>query len=111
MPAGRDHQWPADKVERRPITGLIPYANNARTHSETQVAKIAASMREWGWTNPILVDEQGTMDMNCAAMELAPEYADVAVKRWQDFTGQQATLEGDGRTFAEIAAGRQQEAA
>ncbi len=42
------------------------------------------------------------MGMNCAAMELAPEYADVAVKRWQDFTGQTATLEGDGRTFAEL---------
>jgi DNA modification methylase len=54
-------QWPADNVERRPISGLIPYANNARTHSETQVAQIAASMREWGWTNPILVDEQGTI--------------------------------------------------
>lgn len=46
------------------------------------------------------------MGMNCAAMELAPEYTDVAVKRWQDFTGQQATLEGDGRTFAEMEAER-----
>jgi DNA modification methylase len=53
--------WPADHVERRPISGLIPYANNARTHSDTQVAQIAASMREWGWTNPVLVDEQGTI--------------------------------------------------
>jgi len=41
------------------------------------------------------------MGMNCAAMELAPEYTDVAVKRWQDFTGQQATLESDGSTFAD----------
>jgi len=46
------------------------------------------------------------MGMNCAAMELAPEYTDVAVKRWQDFTGQQATLEGDGRTFDELKAER-----
>lgn len=53
--------WPADRVERRPIEALIPYANNARTHSDEQVAQIAASMREWGWTNPILVDEQGTI--------------------------------------------------
>ena len=51
--------WPADKVERRPIDGLIPYARNARTHSDDQVAQIAASMREWGWTNPVLVDEDG----------------------------------------------------
>jgi DNA modification methylase len=51
--------WPADKVERRPIGELIPYTNNARTHSETQIAQIAASMKEWGWTNPVLVDETG----------------------------------------------------
>lgn len=52
-------QWPADRVERRPIGELIPYANNARTHSDEQVAQIAASMNEWGWTNPVLVDEAG----------------------------------------------------
>src|SRR5215204_6588295 len=52
-------KWPADKVERRAISGLIPYARNARTHSDAQVAQIAASMREWGWTNPVLVDEAG----------------------------------------------------
>ncbi|MFO0271532.1 MAG: ParB/Srx family N-terminal domain-containing protein [Gemmatimonadota bacterium] len=49
--------WPADNVERRPVDRLIPYARNARTHSDEQVAQIAASMREWGWTVPILVDE------------------------------------------------------
>jgi ParB-like chromosome segregation protein Spo0J len=52
-------EWPADKVERRPIDALIPYARNARTHSEEQVAQIAASIREWGWTVPVLVDEAG----------------------------------------------------
>ena len=36
------------------------------------------------------------------AIELNPAYVDVAIKRWQDFTGQQATLDGDGRTFSEI---------
>lgn len=51
--------WPADRVERWPLDKLIPYARNARTHSDEQVAQIAASMREWGWTNPILVDEEG----------------------------------------------------
>jgi hypothetical protein len=35
---------------------LIPYARNARTHSDAQVAQIAASIREFGWTNPVLVD-------------------------------------------------------
>jgi DNA modification methylase len=52
-------KWPADKVARRPIGKLIPYAANARLHSEAQVAQIAASMKEWGWTNPVLVDEAG----------------------------------------------------
>src|SRR5918995_564947 len=51
--------WPADKVERWPIERLIPFANNARTHSPAQVDQIAASIREWGWTNPILVGEDG----------------------------------------------------
>jgi DNA modification methylase len=38
----------------------------------------------------------------CFAIELAPEYVDVAVKRWQAFTGKDATLDGDGRTFNEV---------
>lgn len=42
----------------------------------------------------------------CLGMELAPEYVDVIVKRWQDFTSKEATLEGDGRTFAEVSAAR-----
>lgn len=53
--------WPADKIERWPIDRLIPYARNARTHSEAQVAQIAASIREWGWTIPVLVAEDGTI--------------------------------------------------
>ena len=39
-----------------PVDSLIPYARNARTHSEEQIAQIAASIREFGWTNPILTD-------------------------------------------------------
>ena len=38
----------------------------------------------------------------CRMMELSEHYVDVIIRRWQDFTGQDATLEGDGRTFAEI---------
>ena len=44
------------KLEWRQIADLIPYARNARTHSDEQVAQIAASIKEFGWTNPILVD-------------------------------------------------------
>jgi ParB-like chromosome segregation protein Spo0J len=54
-------EWPADKVERRPVEVLVPYARNARTHSDEQVAQIAASIREWGWTVPVLVDEGGSI--------------------------------------------------
>lgn len=43
-------------IEYRPIEALIPYANNARTHSEQQIDLIAASIKEFGWTNPVLVD-------------------------------------------------------
>lgn len=47
------------KIEYVPIEGLIPYARNSRTHSDEQVAQIAASIREFGFTNPVLVDDQG----------------------------------------------------
>lgn len=43
-------------IDYRPIEALIPYARNSRTHSDAQVAQIAASIREFGWTNPVLVD-------------------------------------------------------
>lgn len=51
--------WPADRVERWPIDRLVPCAQNARRHSDAQVDQIAAAIREWGWTNPVLVDEAG----------------------------------------------------
>lgn len=55
----KSDKWPALNVERRAVSALKPYKNNARTHSEEQVAQIAASIREWGWTQPVLVDEKG----------------------------------------------------
>lgn len=49
----------------------------------------------------------GEMTGRCVyAMELNPPYVDVAIKRWQEFTGQKAVLEGDGRTFEDVAAMR-----
>jgi ParB-like chromosome segregation protein Spo0J len=57
--AGNQRPWPADKVERWSIDRLIPYAKNARTHSDAQIAAIAASIKEWGWTTPALVGEDG----------------------------------------------------
>ena len=43
-------------IEYRSLDSLIPYARNPRTHSEEQIAQIAASIREFGFTNPILID-------------------------------------------------------
>lgn len=59
MAQEKTQKWPADNIERRSVASLVPYARNARTHSEQQVAQIAASIREWGWTTPVLVDEAG----------------------------------------------------
>jgi DNA modification methylase len=44
------------KIEQRSVETLIPYINNSRKHSDEQIAQIAASIKEFGWTNPILVD-------------------------------------------------------
>jgi ParB-like chromosome segregation protein Spo0J len=56
---GNQRPWPTDKVERWQIERLIPYAKNARTHTDAQIAAIAASIKEWGWTSPALVGEDG----------------------------------------------------
>lgn len=45
------------QLEQFSVAGLIPYARNARTHNEQQVAQIAASIKEFGFTNPILIDK------------------------------------------------------
>ena len=49
------------QIETRPLDRLIPYARNARTHSDEQVAQIAGSLAEFGFNNPCLVDEQGVL--------------------------------------------------
>ena len=43
------------------VEDLIPYALNSRTHSDEQVAQLAASIREFGFTNPVLIDEQANL--------------------------------------------------
>ena len=44
------------QIKEKLVSELIPYVNNSRTHSDEQVAQIAASIKEFGWTNPILID-------------------------------------------------------
>ena len=52
-------QQVAKQIVHQPIEALVPYARNSRTHSDEQVAQIAASIREFGFTNPVLVDDDG----------------------------------------------------
>ena len=52
---------PQPTIEQIKVDDLIPYATNSRTHSSEQVAQIAASMVEFGWTNPVLIDTRGTI--------------------------------------------------
>src|ERR1700730_2461216 len=59
--AGPTRPWPAERIEYWAIERLIPYANNARLHSEGDIDKLADSFRRWGWTNPVLVDEHGVL--------------------------------------------------
>ena len=78
--------WPADKVERWPLGRLVPDARNAPdTYSDAQVAQIAASIEEWGWTNPVLVDESGGVIAGhgriLAARQLGIEDASVMIAR------------------------------
>lgn len=49
----------AQNIEQVGLEALIPYARSSRTHSETQVAQVAASIREFGFTNPVLIDADG----------------------------------------------------
>lgn len=82
-------QWPAAAIEWRKVAELVPYAANARLHTAEQVAQIAASMREWGWTMPVLIDPGGEIIAGhgriMAAQQLGLIEAPCAVARgWSD---------------------------
>lgn len=50
--------WPSLNSQLLSVDDLIPYVNNARVHSQEQINQVAASINEWGFTNPILIDEK-----------------------------------------------------
>ena len=52
---------PDTQIRPLPIAALAPWARNARTHSKKQIRQIAASIRQFGFTNPVLIDEAGTI--------------------------------------------------
>lgn len=179
--------WPALNTKLASVASLVPYARNARTHSAKQVKQLAASIREWGFTQIIWAKErlvlsrgdyhwqhepcwyavrkgrtaswQGDRSQStvwpvvhsvsetghptqkpvecmrrpiennsqpgdavyepfsgsgttiiaaemaarrCFAIELSPTYVDIAVRRWQAFTGNHAMLDGTGQSFEEV---------
>jgi len=57
----KQEKWPATKIVLFETDKLIPYARNSRVHSTEQIAQIAASIQEWGFTVPILIDEKNTL--------------------------------------------------
>ena len=82
-------KWPATKIVLTETKKLVPYARNSRVHSEEQVAQIAASIQEWGFTVPILVDEKNTLIAGhgrlLAAQKLELKKVPVMVaKNWSD---------------------------
>ena len=81
--------WPADRVERWSIERLKPYANNPRVHSEADIDKIVASIIEFGWTRPVLVDEEGTLIAGHACLLAAiqlrlPSIPVIVARGWSD---------------------------
>ena len=59
------------QIEMLPISSLKPYPKNARTHTPAQIARIAASITEFGWTNPVLIDDKGGIIAGHARVEAA----------------------------------------
>ncbi|MBU9468519.1 site-specific DNA-methyltransferase [Burkholderia multivorans] len=100
-------KWLADKIEQWPTTKLVPYARNARTHSEAQVAQIAASIVEFGFTNPILAGSDGVIVAGhgrlAAAQKLGLESVPVVVLDHLTPTQRRALVIADNR-IAENAA-------
>ncbi|QTN29643.1 site-specific DNA-methyltransferase [Rhodoferax sp. AJA081-3] len=93
--------WLADKIQQWPVAKLIPYARNARTHSDEQVAQIAASIAEFGFTNPILVGADGVIVAGhgrvAAAQKLAMAMVPVVVLEHLSSTQRRALVIADNR--------------
>lgn len=66
-----DQPWPALRPQLVSVAGLKKYANNANTHSDEQIESLMRSIERWGFTQPILVDETGTVIAGHARLEAA----------------------------------------
>ncbi len=67
------------KTEIRPIEELIPYGNNARTHSQKQIRKIQASLKRFGWMNPLIIDDQSNVICGHGRLEAARAMGETTV--------------------------------
>ena len=114
---------PKPSIVYRLVADLVAYPNNPRTHSADQVAQIAASITEYGWTNPVLTDGGGGIIAGhgriMAAQKLGMDKAPcndlphltpeqrrayvIADNKLALNAGKDATLDGDGRSFNDIA--------
>jgi DNA modification methylase len=118
--AGQKDSWYGDKSQSTLWEEKKPAAN--RLHPTAKpIELIERALINSSKSGDIAVDLFGGSGSTLIAcerrgrkarlMEIDPRYADVIVRRWQEFTGKQAVLEGDGRTFDEIARERLKEAA
>jgi DNA modification methylase len=118
--SGESDAWYGDKSQSTLWVEKKPAAN--REHPTMKpVELIERALRNSSKAGDLVVDLFGgsgstliaceRRDRNARLMELDPKYADVIVQRWQEYTGKSATLEGGGRTFAEIASERTGDAA
>ncbi|MDI9331471.1 MAG: site-specific DNA-methyltransferase [Alphaproteobacteria bacterium] len=93
--------WLSSHIERWPTAKLVPYARNARTHSEEQVAQIAASIVEFGFTNPILAGSDGVIVAGhgrlAAAQKLGLDTVPVVVLDHLTHTQRRALIIADNR--------------
>jgi hypothetical protein len=93
--------WLSTHIERWPTAKLVPYARNARTHSDEQVAQIAASIVEFGFTNPILAGSDGVIVAGhgrlAAAQKLGLDTVPVVVLDHLTLTQRRALIIADNR--------------
>ena len=93
--------WLANKIEQWPTTKLLPYSRNARTHSAEQIAQIAASIVEFGFSNPILAGSDGVIVAGhgrwAAAQKLGLEAVPVVVLDHLSPTQRRALVIADNR--------------
>ena len=112
---GASHLWAADRKQTTILEFDRPSRNGEHPTmkpvalfeyqmlNNTKGGDIVLDIFGGSGTTMIAAEKNGRV---ARLMELDPKYVDVIVKRWQDFTGKRATLEGDGRTFAEVSDGR-----